>query len=140
MTTKMKDKTNISKARNASLFFTTLLASISVFAINAFAAASSLGTKLKEIFQTCYSDVSTVFDVAAILALGVCLLTLLFGRGSKSAEKSYEWLKIIIACFIIFHFLGTLVPWLSGLFGDAVQLSAVTGNIGAIVPNVFTTF
>lgn len=139
MTTKMKDKTNISKTRNASLFFTTLLASISVFAINAF-AASSLGTKLQEIFKTCYSDVSTIFDIAAILALGVCLLTLLFGRGSKSAEKSYEWLKIIIACFIVFHFLGTLVPWLSGLFGNAVQLSAVTGNIGAIVPNVFTTF
>lgn len=119
-------KNNFSKIRNASLFFTTIIASISTVAVSAF-AASTLGTQLQTIFKTCYSDVSTVFDIAAILALGVCLLTLLFGRGSKSAEKSYEWLKTIIICFIVFHFLGTLIPWLSGLFGSAVDLSTITG-------------
>lgn len=99
------------------------------------AYATNLGTKLKGIFQSCYADVTAVFDIAAILALGVCLVTLLFGRGSKSAEKSYDWMKTIIGCFIVFHFLGTLVPWLSGLFEGTggVALNTITGFIAPII-------
>lgn len=121
-------KSKNSKICNAFVFVFTIVSAMSIFAVNAF--ATDLGVKLKSIFQQCYGDVSTVFDVAAILALGVCLLTLLFGRGSKSAEKSYDWLKTIVICFVVFHFLGTLVPWLSGLFdssGVGVSLSSITG-------------
>lgn len=99
------------------------------------AYASSLGNKLTEIFKSLYGDVSAIFDIAAIVCLGVCLLTLLFGRSSKSAESSYTWMKTIIGCFIIFHFLGTLVPWLSGLFGTAVSLP--TAETAAYVSNIF---
>ncbi len=79
--------------------------------------ASELGSKLNTFFKNTYSDIKTVFDVAAVLALSLCLFTLLFGRSEKTADKSYSWLFKIIIAFVVFHALGWLLPWITSQTG-----------------------
>lgn len=75
--------------------------------------ASELGDKMSKFFGTVYGDMKSVFDVAAILALALCLFILLFGRSEKTASSSYSWLFKIVGAFVVFHALGWLVPWIA---------------------------
>lgn len=93
----------------------TAVATASMFVVTAF--ASDLGTKVAAFFSSVYNDIKMVFDVAAIAALALCLLMLLFGRTDKTAEKSYSWLWKIVIAFIIFHSLGWLIPWVATTTG-----------------------
>ena len=79
--------------------------------------ASTLGTKIKSAMTSLYTDAKDIFDVCAIVALAISLLFLLFGRSDKSAEPSYKAIKTVIICFIAFHSLGWLVPWLLTIIG-----------------------
>lgn len=81
-------------------------------------AASALGSKMNTFFKNTYNDIKTVFDVAAVLALSLCLFTLLFGRSEKTADKSYSWLFKIIIAFVVFHALGWLLPWITSQTGS----------------------
>lgn len=103
----------------------TAIATASVFVMTAY--ASTLGSKMAGFFATTYDDIKSVFDVAAIVALAFCLLTLLFGRTDKTADKSYSWLWKIVIAFVLFHSLGWLIPWVATQTGGST-ISGVDKN------------
>ena len=105
----------------------TAVATASMFVVTA--SASDLGKKMSNFFAGIYDDIKSVFDVAAIAALAICLLLLLFGRTDKTAEKSYSWLWKIVISFVIFHSLGWLLPWISTQAGfSSISSGSAAGS------------
>lgn len=96
--------------------------------------ASTLGTKIKSAMTSLYTDAKDIFDVCAIVALAISLLLLLFGRSDKSAEPSYKAIKTVIICFIVFHSLGWLVPWLLTVIGH--QDYSIASMASGFIPQI----
>ena len=111
---KIKSKTNY----NAII---TALASLT--ALTPAFAATDMTKILKGAIASVQTTVTAIFNPLCVLALGICICILVMGRNSKSADSSMSWAKRIVICFVVFNMMGTLLAWVSGLFGDEVTVT-----------------
>ena len=82
-------------------------------------ADGDLPSVIKSAIKGIQSAITMVFDPICVTALAVCIVILVLGRNSKSADSSMSWAKRIVICFIVFNLLTTIIGWLKGTISDA---------------------
>ena len=113
MTNKLMKYKNQIEAFWASLVIT-LFSTVPIFAAgNSDAGNSDITALLQQAIGAVKTIISGIFDPLCIVALGICIVILVLGRNSKSADSSMSWAKRIIICFIVFNILGTLLAWVT---------------------------
>ena len=105
----------------------TLLSIMPVFAADD--KPDGLTTLLIHAITAIRTVINTIFDPICVLALGICIVILVLGRNSKSAESSMSWAKRIVICFVIFNIAGTILTFLTGAFNGTGLDKAYTTMI-----------
>lgn len=79
-------------------------------------AASDPQTVILNVINSLGSILTTIFPPLCVLILGFCIIGLMMGRSSKSAENSLSWAKRAVGGFIGFNCLGLILEYGTKLF------------------------
>ena len=99
------------------LYSAFLTASImTVPAVPAFAADTTIWTKASDIMKDVYTQVLAISTIAAVVTASVALLLMNFSRNDRSVSESRSWLKRIIITWAILNSLGFIMAYVTPFF------------------------
>ena len=93
-----------------------------IFAFSAFSfsagAEATIANKVIDVCQSIGSVMTTILSPVCAVCLGICLISLIFGKNSKTADSSIQWIKRIVICFVLFNCIGLFLEYGVGLMND----------------------
>ncbi len=89
----------------------------------AFAAGEEISNAVITVCQDIGGIMTAVLNPICSVVIGICLITLIFGKNSKSADASIQWIKRVVICFICFNCIGLFLSYgtslMSGIGGQS---------------------
>ena len=89
---------------------------MTVPAVPAFAADTTIWTKASDIMKDVYTQVLAISTIAAVVTASVALLLMNFSRNDRSVSESRSWLKRIIITWAILNSLGFIMAYVTPFF------------------------
>ena len=89
---------------------------MTVPAVPAFAADTTIWTKASDIMKDVYSQVLTISTIAAVVTAAIALLMMNFSKNERNVQESRAWLKRIIITWAILNSLGFIMSYVTPFF------------------------
>ena len=89
---------------------------MTVPAVPAFAADTTIWSKASDIMKDVYTQVLAISTIAAVVTASVALLLMNFSRNDRSVSESRSWLKRIIITWAILNSLGFIMAYVTPFF------------------------
>lgn len=83
----------------------------SVFSSMAFAAGEEISNAVIKVCKDIGGIMTAILNPICAVVIGICLLTLIFGKNSKSADSSIQWIKRVVICFVCFNCIGLFLSY-----------------------------
>ena len=102
------------------LFVVLVVAMMSMFTVNCFAAdpagGTNMWTKATEIMKDVYGQVVAISTIAAVVTAAIALLLMNFSKNGRTVDESRAWLKRIIISWAILNGLGFIMAYITPFF------------------------
>jgi hypothetical protein len=77
----------------------------------AFAAGEEISNAVIKVCKDIGGIMTAVLNPICAVVIGICLLSLIFGKNSKSADSSIQWIKRVVICFVCFNCIGLFLSY-----------------------------
>lgn len=100
------------KLRKTDVFSAASVASFcAMLSTMAFAAGEEISNAVIKVCQDVGGIMTAILNPICAVIIGFCLIKLIFGSNSKSADASLQWIKRVVICFVCFNCIGLFLSY-----------------------------
>ena len=123
MNKNMTQKNKVIRKSDLIIFALITVLLVSMSTMFAFAAGEEISTAVTTVCKDIGGIMTAIINPICSVVIGICLITLIFGKNSKSADASIQWIKRVIICFVCFNCIGLFLSYgtslMSGIGGQS---------------------
>ena len=103
LTLQTSQATKLRKTSTLAVASASVASLCSVLSSMAFAAGEEISNAVIKVCKDIGGIMTAVLNPICAVVIGICLLSLIFGKNSKSADSSIQWIKRVVICFVCFN-------------------------------------
>ena len=123
MNKNMTQKSKVIRKSDLIIFALITVLLVSMSTMFAFAAGEEISNAVTTVCKDIGGIMTAIINPICSVVIGICLITLIFGKNSKSADASIQWIKRVIICFLFFNCIGLFLSYgtslMSGIGGQS---------------------
>ena len=111
LTLQTSQATKLHKTSTLAVASASVASLCSVLSSMAFAAGEEISNAVIKVCKDIGGIMTAVLNPICAVVIGICLLSLIFGKNSKSADSSIQWIKRVVICFVCFNCIGLFLSY-----------------------------
>ncbi len=84
---------------------------MTALATMAFADGTEIINAVKKVCADIGGIMTAVINPVCAVIIGICIIRLIFGANSKSADSSIQWIKRVVIGFVCFNLIGLFLQY-----------------------------
>ncbi len=111
LTLQTSQATKLRKTSTLAVASASVASLCSVISSMAFAAGEEISSAVIKVCKDIGGIMTTILNPICAVVIGICLLSLIFGKNPKSADSSIQWIKRVVIGFVCFNCIGLFLSY-----------------------------